>query len=134
MAGSVTDSEKQKLLQLAREAMEYSVTGKTLPILDQTSLSPNLIEYGSSFVTLTIHAELRGCIGALEAHQPLVEDVRENAIAAALQDPRFSPVEPAELNSIRLEISRLTAPQPLKYYSAEDLIKKFSLPARLTMF
>ncbi len=124
MSLPLTDSEKQKLLQLAREAMEYSVTGKTLPILDQTSLSPNLIEYGSSFVTLTIHTELRGCIGALEAHQPLVEDVREHAIAAALQDPRFSPVEPAELNSIRLEISRLTAPQPLKYSSAEDLIKK----------
>jgi uncharacterized protein len=124
MSLPLTDSEKQILLQRAREAMEYGVTGRTLPILDQNLLSPNLIEYGSSFVTLTLHSELRGCIGSLEAHQPLVEDVREHAIAAALQDPRFPPVQPAELDSIHLEISRLTAPQPLEYSSANELIKK----------
>jgi len=124
MSLPLTDSEKQILLQRAREAMEYGVTGRTLPILDQNLLSPNLIEYGSSFVTLTLHSELRGCIGSLEAHQPLVEDVREHAIAAALQDPRFPPVQPSELDSIHLEISHLTTPQPLEYSSADDLIKK----------
>jgi uncharacterized protein len=124
MSVPFTDSEKQKLLQLARQALEYGVTGRTMPILDQSSLTPNLIEHGSSFVTLTINNELRGCIGALEAHQPLVEDVREHAIAAALQDPRFPPVQPSELDSIHLEISHLTTPQPLEYSSAEDLIKK----------
>jgi AmmeMemoRadiSam system protein A len=124
MSLPLTDSEKQILLQHAREAMEYGVTGRTLPILDQNSLPPNLLEHGSSFVTLTIHTELRGCIGSLEANQPLVDDVREHAIAAALQDPRFPPVQPAELDSIHLEISRLTAPQPLEYSSAGDLIKK----------
>jgi AmmeMemoRadiSam system protein A len=124
MSLPLTDSEKQILLQLAREAVECGVTGRILPILDQNSLSPNLIEYGSSFVTLTIHTELRGCIGSLEAHQPLVDDVREHAIAAALQDPRFPPVQPAELGSIHLEISRLTTPQALEYSSSDDLIKK----------
>lgn len=124
MSVPLTDSEKQKLLQLARQALEYGVTGRTVPALDQSSLTPNLIEHGSSFVTLTINNELRGCIGALEAHQPLVEDVREHAIAAALQDPRFPPVQPSELDSIHLEISHLTTPQPLEYSSAEDLIKK----------
>lgn len=124
MSLPLTDSEKQKLLQLARQALEYGVTGRTLPVLDQNSLTPNLIEQGSSFVTLTINNELRGCIGALEAHQPLVEDVREHAIAAAQQDPRFPPVQPSELDSIHLEISHLTTPQPLEYSSAEDLIKK----------
>jgi AmmeMemoRadiSam system protein A len=120
----LTDSEKQILLQRAREAMEYGVTGRTLPILDQNSLPPNLLKHGSSFVTLTIHTELRGCIGSLEAHQSLVDDVREHAIAAALQDPRFPPVQPVELENIHLEISCLTAPQPLEYSSADDLIKK----------
>ncbi len=124
MAVPLTDSEKQKLLQLARQALEYAVSGRTLPILDQNSLPPNLIQHGSSFVTLTINKELRGCIGALEAHQPLAEDVREHAIAAALQDPRFPPVQPSELVSIHLEISRLTAPQPLKYSSADELTGK----------
>src|SRR5687767_9584436 len=110
MSLPLTDSEKQKLIQLTRQALEYGVTGRTMPILDQSSLTPNLIEHGSSFVTLTINNELRGCIGALEAHQPLVEDVREHAIAAALQDPRFPPVQPSELDSIHLEISHLTTP------------------------
>jgi AmmeMemoRadiSam system protein A len=124
MSLPLTDSEKQILLQHAREAMEYGVTGRTLPILDQNSLPPHLLEHGSSFVTLTIHTELRGCIGSLEAHQSLVDDVREHAIAAALQDPRFPPVQPVELENIHLEISCLTTPQPLEYSSADDLIKK----------
>jgi AmmeMemoRadiSam system protein A len=124
MSLPLTDSEKQILLQRAREALEHGVTGRTLPILDQNSLPPNLLIHGSSFVTLTIHTELRGCVGSLEAHQPLMDDVREHAIAAALQDPRFPPVQPAELDSIHLEISCLTAPQLLEYSSADDLIKK----------
>jgi uncharacterized protein len=124
MSNSLTNEEKLILLKVAREALEHGVTGRSLPPLDRNVLTPKLIEQGSSFVTLTINTELRGCIGALEAYQPLVEDVREHAIAAALEDPRFPPVEPAELNRIRLEISRLTAPLPLEYSSAEDLIKK----------
>jgi AmmeMemoRadiSam system protein A len=124
MSNSLTNEEKLILLKVAREALEHGVTGKGLPPLDQNVLTPNLIEQGASFVTLTINTELRGCIGTLEAYQPLVEDVREHAIAAALKDPRFPPVTPAELNRIKLEISRLTAPLPLEYSSAGDLIKK----------
>jgi uncharacterized protein len=124
MSNSLTAEEKRILLKLAREALEYGVHGKSLPSLDQHSLTPNLTEQGASFVTLTINHELRGCIGALEAHQPLADDVREHAIAAALEDPRFPPVEPRELSRIKLEISRLTDPHPLEYSSAEDLIKK----------
>jgi AmmeMemoRadiSam system protein A len=88
------------------------------------SLTPHLRENGASFVTLTIDDELRGCIGALEAHQPLAEDVREHAISAALEDPRFLPVDKTELNRIRLEISRLSVPHPLEYSSSEDLRTK----------
>lgn len=124
MSNPLTVEEKHRLLQLAREALEHGVLGKTLPTLDERSLTPSLKEEGASFVTLTIENELRGCIGALEPHQPLAEDVREHAIAAALQDPRFPSVQPAELKGIKLEISRLTMPQPLEYSSPEDLIKK----------
>ncbi len=104
--------------------MEFAVRGKKLPPLDEHTLTPRLRENGASFVTLTINNDLRGCIGALEAHQPLAEDVREHAIAAALDDPRFRPVAESELDRIRLEVSRLTAPHPLEYSSAEDLCAK----------
>jgi AmmeMemoRadiSam system protein A len=124
MSQPLTAEEKETLLGLARQALEDGVHGRTLPLLHQSSLTPNLTQYSSSFVTLTINNELRGCIGALEAHQPLVDDVREHAVAAALQDPRFPPVQVDELSSIKLEISRLTTPEPLIYYSADDLLKK----------
>ena len=71
-----------------------------------------------------MRGDLRGCIGALEAYQPLAEDVREHAVAAALNDYRFPPVQVAELNGISLEVSRLTAPVPLEYTSPEDLVAK----------
>ena len=126
MTDQLTDEEKQTLLRLAREAMEHAVREKTLcvPPLDNNSLTPRLRENGVSFVTLTINDNLRGCIGALEAYQPLAEDVREHAIAAALEDPRFRPVDENELSRIRLEVSRLTAPYPLEYSSSEDLLVK----------
>jgi AMMECR1 domain-containing protein len=47
---------------------------------------------GATFVTLTQHGELRGCIGSLEAWRPLLADVQENACNAAFRDPRFEPL------------------------------------------
>ena len=124
MTDQLTDREKHTLLRLAREAMEHGVRGKKLPPLDRNSLTLHLREQGVSFVTLTIDSELRGCIGALEAYQPLVDDVREHAVAAALDDPRFRPVDETELDKIKLEVSRLTAPQLLEYSSSTDLLAK----------
>ena len=124
MPHSLTDEEKQILLRLARKAVETAVRGLALPPVDKQALTPALRENGASFVTLTIHGELRGCIGALEAYQPLNEDVREHAIAAALKDPRFPPVSENELSRIHIEVSRLTSPTALEYANAEDLLKK----------
>ncbi len=120
----LTEEEKQTLLQLARQALEKGVKGESLDPLDLESLTPCLKETGASFVTLTINGDLRGCIGALEAYQPLAQDVREHAVAAALEDPRFPPVQPAELGSIQIEVSRLTSPVKLEYKDAEDLLGK----------
>jgi AmmeMemoRadiSam system protein A len=120
----LTDNEKKILLHMAREAMECGVRGEKLAPLHKETLSPRLLEQGASFVTLTVHGQLRGCIGALEAYQPLVEDVREHAVAAALEDPRFPPVSERELNGINIEVSRLTRPVPLEYKDADDLLAK----------
>src|SRR5512145_230933 len=106
MSEKLTAEEKQTLLRLAREALESGVRGTNLPAPDPTQLTPLLRAEGAAFVTLTIHGQLRGCIGALQPYQPLVEDVREHAIAAALQDYRFAPVRPEELSRIRIEVSR----------------------------
>jgi AmmeMemoRadiSam system protein A len=124
MNENLSVEEKQTLLRLAREALDVAVRGKGLPALDTTQLTPLLQAKGAAFVTLTIDGQLRGCVGALQPYQPLAEDVREHAIAAALQDYRFPPVRPEELPNIRIEISRLTIPQPLNYKDANDLLAK----------
>jgi len=123
-ADKLTSDEKNILLRLAREALEKGVKGDKLPTLDLGSLPSRLQTQGASFVTLTIRGNLRGCIGALEPYQPLAEDVREHAVAAALSDFRFPPVRPDELPDIQIEVSRLTMPEPLAYTYPEDLLAK----------
>lgn len=120
----LTDEEKSLLLRLAREALEHGVRGQKLPPLDWKSLPPRLHDHGASFVTLTVRGNLRGCIGALEPYQSLAMDVREHAIAAALEDPRFPRVQPEELENIEIEVSRLTVPTRLEYSTPDDLLVK----------
>ena len=67
-----------------------------------------LTEHGACFVTLTQDGELRGCIGTLQAHRPLLTDVKSNAVSAALRDPRFMPLSVEELDITTVEISLLS--------------------------
>lgn len=122
MADDLSPDEKKLLLDLARQALKDAVMGLARKPLHLEDLPDRLRQPGATFVTLTRLGELRGCIGALEAYQPLAEDVREHAAAAALQDYRFSPVAPAELPEIDIEISRLTPPRPLQYDNPAHLI------------
>ncbi len=120
----LTPEERSVLVGLARQGLEFGVRGEPLPPLDPDSLSPRLCEPGATFVTLTKGGQLRGCLGTLEPYRSLADDVREHALAAALNDYRFPPVVPEELPQIEIEISRLTAPQPLEYDGPEDLLSK----------
>jgi len=124
MDDSLTPEEKQTLLKLARQSLVAGVRGTPFPTLDLAGLTPALQAEGASFVTLTVHGDLRGCIGALEPYQSLAEDVREHAAAAALEDPRFPQVQENELAKIQIEVSRLTVPMPLDYKDAGDLLAK----------
>ena len=72
-----------------------------------------LAEPGATFVTLTIQGELRGCIGSLEAHRSLGEDVRDNAVSSAFRDPRFPTLTRAEFDDIRVEVSLLSPTEPM---------------------
>jgi len=120
----LTDEEKNCLLVLARQTIECVVNGRPAPSLDLGSYTPALLENGASFVTLTKKGDLRGCIGALEAYQPLVQDVCEHSAAAAMQDYRFQPVQPGEVPSLKIEISRLTPPFQVTYKGAAELLEK----------
>ncbi len=124
MITPLTAEDKKRLLTLARRSIELAVGGQRLPELNLADFSEQLRQPGSSFVTLTIEGGLRGCIGSLETYQPLVEDVRQHAVAAALQDYRFPPVRAEEVGRLRIEISRLTPPQPLEYRTPEELLDR----------
>lgn len=124
MAESLTDEEKVLLLNLARQALTEGVGGTPLQPLELDKLPEALRQPGATFVTLTRHGELRGCVGTLEAYQPLAEDVREHALAAALADYRFPPVTPGEVPELEIEVSRLTQPKPMEYRDWEDLLKR----------
>ena len=71
------------------------------------------------FVTLHKLKRLRGCMGTLDASLPLAEAIRHAAICAAMQDPRFPPLEANELPHVRVELSVMSPPEPLA--SVEDL-------------
>jgi uncharacterized protein len=120
----LTDDEKLILLRLARQTIEEAVKGQPIPACDPKKYSQSLQDDGASFVTLTEFGDLRGCIGALEAYQPLVQDVCEHAAASALQDYRFPQVRPDEVDHLEIEISRLTAPKALEYKDSSDLLEK----------
>lgn len=109
------------LLQTARQALERAFAHASAAPADRHAA---LDEHGATFVTLTQHGELRGCIGTLEAHRPLRRDVEENALAAAFRDPRFAPLATAEFEITRIEVSLLSPPAPLPIADESDLLRR----------
>ena len=105
------DERGETLLAAARSAIgeRYGAAPLTL------DSRPWMQEPGASFVTLTLGGDLRGCIGSLEAHRPLLEDVQSNAVAAAFRDPRFAPLSNREFAHVRVEVSELGAAEALEF-------------------
>ena len=120
----LNEIERIELLRLARLSIDRAVAGQSLPELNLETYPVTFQQNGATFITLTIQGRLRGCIGTLEAYQPLVQDVCEHAVAAAMSDYRFSQVRSEELSEIQIEISRLTTPQLVQFETPEQLISK----------
>ncbi len=116
------EEERKILLDWAKASIEYGLeTGK--PISPDLSLFPEKFsELRATFVTLEKHKQLRGCIGTLEAIRPLLEDVTQNAFAAAFNDPRFPPLQRNELDDLAIHISILSPAEPMTFNSEQDLI------------
>ncbi len=109
--------QKEKLLKIARDSIQsYLQTGKKLQVRET---DPVLNQKMGAFVTLNKHKELRGCIGNLVGSQPLYLTVRDMAVEAAVDDPRFSPLSLPELNDVEIEISALSVLE--KVPSAEKI-------------
>lgn len=117
-------NEQNTLLKVARESIEFGLKHhKPLPV-NVREHSFNLQQHRATFVTLHLHEKLRGCIGTLEAHQPLIKDVAVHAFAAAFEDARFTPVTESELSQLDIHISILTPATPMQFVSEEDLLRQ----------
>lgn len=113
------------LLEIANTAIESNFEDD-IKVDKETLLKEHsfLSEQGATFVTLTLDGNLRGCIGSLVAHRSLIDDLIHNSIAAAIGDPRFSPLTKEEFENVKVEISLLSKPELLEYKDFEDLEKK----------
>ena len=112
----------QTLLHLARTAIakELGFVEQDLPRTDW------LEEPGATFVTLNLYGDLRGCIGSLEAHRPLIDDVCQNAVASAFRDPRFGPLSKAEFADVVIDVSLLSAPERIDFRDEQDALRKLA--------
>jgi AmmeMemoRadiSam system protein A len=108
------------LLRIARQSIAAALG---LDTVSGDYDPPWLREPGATFVTLRLRGDLRGCIGSIEAHRPLGEDVRHNALAAAFDDPRFPPLQPREWLGVTVEISLLSPPEPLSCASEAEALR-----------
>jgi len=127
MPQELNEKEKKFLLALARKAItEHLKSNRKIDVKPGDVPGKRLTEDGACFVTLRIGKakELRGCIGTLEAHRPLVMDVIDNALSSAFGDPRFGEVRPEEMKEITISISVLTKPEPFPVSGPDDLLKK----------
>jgi len=119
-AAPLPDDAGSVLLPLARAAIASRFglnheTDEGVPWLKQA---------GASFITLKRDGRLRGCVGTLRAHRALAEDVKANAVAAAFRDPRFPPLEAGEYSGIALEVSVLTALEPLSFTDEPGVLRQ----------
>ena len=108
------------LLAIARATIAREL-GRTAPALEDAGW---LREPGACFITLRQDERLRGCIGTLRAHRPLIDDVKANAIGAAFRDPRFQPLALPELEQTRLELSLLSALESVRFENEEHALSQ----------
>lgn len=110
------------LIDLARSVISKKLghPASTVTIPDD----PAFKSRRGTFVTLKINHQLRGCIGNLSADESVVDGVKRNAMNAAFNDYRFSPLSPDEMSDIDIEVSILTEAKKLPHNGGNDLVSK----------
>ncbi len=114
----------QELAEIAVTSIHHGLEQGSPLVREPQSVSETLRMTGASFVTLKQDGALRGCIGTLERHRALAEDVAENAFAAAFRDPRFPALKRGELNVTIAEVSVLSRPVKLEFDDEQDLLTR----------
>ncbi len=108
----LTKEDRRELHRIAAATIDLYVRKREKP--DFSVNSPRLKAYGAAFVTINRHGHLRGCIGSTVPREALYRSVIDNALRAAVHDPRFAPVTPGELGDLEVEVSVLSPMKPLR--------------------
>lgn len=116
--------QRRTLLKIARSSIERGLASHRPWVPETASLPDALVTPAACFVTLRRDGELRGCIGTLEARDPLAQAVSEAAFSAAFRDPRFAPLRGSELEGLEIEISVLSPLQAMAVSSEQDLVAR----------
>jgi len=101
------------LIEVARRSIRSGLSGHGPVEPDLGTLPPALVQPRGAFVTLHVEGELNGCIGTVEAKRPLAEVVAANAWAAAFGDPRLPALRVEQLGGTEIEVSVLSALEPM---------------------
>jgi len=118
----LSTEQRQTLLAVALRSIEHGLKERRPLTVDASHYVARLRQQGASFVTLKKQGQLRGCIGTLEAHQPLVQDVATHAFDAAFNDRRFPPLQSKEFPGLDIHLSVLSQPRPLEVESEAELL------------
>ena len=117
--------EMHPLVQLAKQAVENYVNKHEF--IHAGELSSETKGKAGVFVSIKKHGQLRGCIGTFEPNQPnIAEEIVQNAVSAAVSDPRFNPVNPSELDDLEYSVDILTPPEAVQNKEQLDP-KKYGL-------
>lgn len=113
------DQRGRHLLSIARGALAEKLLGEKQALPKAAWLK----KPGAAFVTLRTKNRLRGCIGTVIPYRSLVDDVRQNAVAAATRDGRFSPLQRRELERTSIEVSELSPLERIECSTERELLE-----------
>lgn len=114
----LSEADKKLALYIARLSIKSQFDNEDVPL--SIPADSQLNKPLGAFVTLKKNGELRGCVGAFEPEVPLYQVIAEQALHAALNDKRFSPLTADELGQVEIEISVLSPRK--RVYSPEEVI------------
>ena len=123
----LTDADGDVLLGLADAAIRHGLSGFGPLIPELDDLPTALRRNGAAFVTVRVHGQLNGCIGSMQADEPLGVAVARHAWQAAFADPRLPRLTSADYPDVDLHVSVLSPMEPIEAASAAVVLDQLTV-------